>query len=132
MLDSFGLVGYQRRPFHWARALGVALLVAGVVLIAKFDGTAVTTTHSGAASQPEPNAATALPPPSPLPPLVLQDLTASSVKLGQLESGGALMGQSHHVSVALTAATLEPGDTSISAEDDTHTDGTSTGPPGLL
>jgi hypothetical protein len=43
-----GLVGYRRRAFHWARALGIALLVAGVVLIAKFDGSSSSSSDAAA------------------------------------------------------------------------------------
>jgi hypothetical protein len=38
VLDSMGWLGYPKRPFHWARAVGVALLIGGLVLVAHFDG----------------------------------------------------------------------------------------------
>lgn len=35
VLDHFGLIGYQQHVFSWQRLLGVACLVAGVVIVMK-------------------------------------------------------------------------------------------------
>ncbi|KAG2428735.1 hypothetical protein HXX76_011438 [Chlamydomonas incerta] len=58
LLDSMGWVGFKKRPLHWARLVGLALMLGGVVLVTYFDG-------SPAAPPPPPAPG---PPPSQLPP----------------------------------------------------------------
>lgn len=41
VLDLTGLVGFSRREFSWQRWLGVALMIAGVVLVTQFPGQTV-------------------------------------------------------------------------------------------
>jgi len=38
VLDLIGAVGYVRREFAWQRALGVAFMVAGVLLVTLYPG----------------------------------------------------------------------------------------------
>jgi transporter family-2 protein len=35
VVDHFGIVGFPRHPFGWQRALGIALLLAGTLLVRK-------------------------------------------------------------------------------------------------
>ncbi|PNW77744.1 hypothetical protein CHLRE_10g449800v5 [Chlamydomonas reinhardtii] len=73
LLDSMGWVGFRKRSLHWARLVGLGLMLAGVVLVTYFDG-------STAAPAPAP-----APPPLPGQPPG-QPLTAS----GPVASGRAL------------------------------------------
>mmetsp|Transcript_37773 Transcript_37773/g.84232 ORF Transcript_37773/g.84232 Transcript_37773/m.84232 type:complete len:277 (+) Transcript_37773:97-927(+) len=38
VLDSMGWVGFKKRDLHWARLLGIFLMIAGVILISVFNG----------------------------------------------------------------------------------------------
>lgn len=62
-LDALGWVGFSKRKLHWARLLGVGLMVAGVVLVTYFDGTSAASgggPHAAAPGPPSSRAAVEL------------------------------------------------------------------------
>jgi hypothetical protein len=61
VLDALGWVGFPKRPLHWARLLGVGLMVTGVVLVTVFDG-AASSSSSGSGSSAGTDDAATVPP----------------------------------------------------------------------
>ena len=35
LLDHFGLIGFSRQPINWPRLLGIACVIAGVLIVMK-------------------------------------------------------------------------------------------------
>ncbi|KAG2449633.1 hypothetical protein HYH02_005166 [Chlamydomonas schloesseri] len=104
LLDSMGWVGFKQRPLHWARLVGLGLMLGGVVLVTYFDGGSTASKGAAVAQPPVPG----LPPPSG--PVVGggRALAAAAVTSPLFETSDSPAFTAGGVAVALAAYSKDP------------------------